>query len=427
VSAAAACDHPAPAEPRPQAKRWEVADILRLYGDTYGQTHPVSAAQRKVIEALMACRTANLGGHAEQCPQCGFERYAYNSCRDRHCPKCQTITKATWVEARRAELLPTPYFHTVFTLPHELNPLILGNQRLLLGLLFRSASETLLQFGRHNLGGQLGASMVLHTWDQVLKPHFHLHALVPGGALADAGTYWVPTHAKFLFPVKALGEVLRGKFLDALQQLHTTQALAFTAHTAHLSTKAGFSHLIHQLYDKAWIVYAKPPFKGPEHVLDYLGRYTHRVAISNHRIVDVRGDQVYFTYRNRQKGDQLETMELAAHAFIGRFLLHFLPSGFVRIRHYGFLANRCKAQALQRCRQALGHVPDPPVPEPRTVAQWMQQWSGIDITRCPQCGHQPLLRTPLPIEATSTWTRAPPKRSGPTTMIITTTEIASGC
>lgn len=408
----ACCDHPAPVEPRPQGSQWEVADILRLYGDTYMQIHPVSPDQRKVIEAIMACRTATLGGHAEHCLQCGFERYAYNSCRNRHCPKCQTVTKAKWVEARQAELLQTPYFHTVLTLPHELNPLVLGNKRLLLGLLFRAASETLLQFGRQNLGGQLGAVMVLHTWDQVLQAHFHLHTLVPAGALLSQGAHWAPTHPNFLFPVKALAKVLRGKFLDALQTPRISQALTFTEHTAKLSTPEGFANLLDQLYDKAWVVYAKRPFKGPEHVLEYIGRYTHRVAIANHRIVEVKGGQVRFTFRNRRQGDQLQCMELPAHTFISRFLLHVLPSGFVRIRHYGFLANRCKAQALPRCRQALGQAPQPPVSETKTVVQWMQQWLGIDITRCPQCGHQPLLRTPLPVVATSTWTRAPPKRSG---------------
>lgn len=401
------CVHPDVAAPAPRPSRWEVADIFRLYGETYRQTQPVSAAQDKVIEAIMACRTARLGGHAEQCPQCGFERYAYNSCRNRHCPKCQTVTKAQWVEARRADLLPTPYFHTVLTLPHELNPLILGNKRLLLGLLFRAASETLLQFGRHNLGGQLGAIMVLHTWDQVLQAHFHLHALVPGGALAADGARWVPTHPKFLFPVKALGEVFRGKFLGALQAPALHHALCFTEPTAHLRTQAGFAHLIAQLYAKDWVVYAKRPFKGPEHVLEYIGRYTHRVAISNNRIVDVRDGHVRFTYRNRRQGDQLQTMELPAHTFIQRFLLHLLPAGFVRIRHYGVLANRCKAHAVPRCRQALGQAPDIPVSEPKTAAQWMQQWTGIDITRCPQCGHQPLRRTPVPVGGGTAMPRAP--------------------
>ncbi len=373
MASAHAYGHPEPAGEPLDRPNWEVADIIRLYGDSYRQAYDVSPAQQKMLDALVACRTAQLGGHREYCLECGFERQAYNSCRNRHCPKCQTVTKARWVEARRAELLPTPYFHTVLTLPHELNPLILGNKRLLLGLLFRAASATLLQFGRHNLGGQLGAVMVLHTWDQVLKAHFHLHALVPGGALADDGTRWAPTHPKFLFPVKALGKVFRGKFLKAFQEPALNQTLCFNEHTAHLRTQAGFSQLIDQLYEKNWVVYAKRPFKGPEQVIDYIGRYTHRVAISNNRIVDVRDGQVRLTYRNRQKGDQLQTLELTAHAFIQRFLLHFLPSGFVRIRHYGFLANRCKAQALRQCRHALRQTPDPPVPPPKSIAQWMQQ------------------------------------------------------
>jgi predicted Zn-ribbon and HTH transcriptional regulator len=401
------CVHPDLVAPPPQPSQWEIADIFRLYGESYRHTHSVSAAQAKVIEAIMACRTAQLGGHAEQCPQCGFERYAYNSCRNRHCPKCQTVTKANWVAARRAELLPTSYFHTVFTLPHTLNPLILGNKRLLLGLLFRTASDTLLQFGRQNLGGQLGAIMVLHTWDQVLQAHFHLHALVPGGALVDDGTRWEPTHPQFLFPVKALGKVFRGKFLEAFQQPALTQALDLNEHTAHLSTKAGFAQLIAHLYDQHWVVYAKRPFPGPEQVIEYIGRYTHRVAISNNRIVDGREGQVRFTYRNRHKGNQLQTLELTADAFIQRFLLHILPLGFVRIRHYGFLANRCKAHALRQCRHVLGYTSDPPVVPLKTVAQWMQQWTGIDITRCPQCGHQPLLRTPVPIGGGVSMPRAP--------------------
>jgi hypothetical protein len=401
------CAHSRGAPPEANPPRWEVADIFRLYGDIYRQTHRVTAAQDKVMEAIIACRTDQLGGHAEQCPQCGFERYAYNSCRNRHCPKCQTVTKARWVEARRAELLPTPYFHTVLTLPHELNPLVLGNKRLLLGLLFRAASETLLQFGRQNLGGQVGAIMVLHTWDQVLQPHVHLHALVPGGALASEGTRWVPTHPHFLFPVKALGEVFRGKFLDVLRQPQTQQNLIWRQETQELETTQGFQRLVDQLYAKDWVVYAKRPFAGPQQVLEYIGRYTHRVAISNNRIVDVRDGRVRFTYRNRRQGDRLQTLEIAAAVFIQRFLLHLLPAGFVRIRYCGLLANRCKAQALRQCRQVLGHEPVSPAPEPKTVAQWMQQWTGIDITRCPQCGHQPLLRTALPVGGGAVMPRAP--------------------
>jgi hypothetical protein len=381
---------------------------LRLYGDSYRRTHVVSPAQHTVMEAIIACRTADLGGHAEQCPQCGVERYAYNSCRNRHCPTCQTVTKVQWVEARQAELLPGPYFHTVVTLPHDLNPLIPGNKRLLLGRLLRAARETLLQFGHQNVGGQLGAIMVLHTRDQLLNAHFHVHGLVPGGALANEGTRRVPTHPDFLFPVTALATVVRAKFLDALRQLHSRHELTWTPNTQELWRPQGFQSFLEQLYVKPWVVYAKRPFKGPQQVVAYIGRSTHRVAISNHRMIDVRDGQVHFTYRNRQQDNQIEVMTLAAHTFIQRFLLHLVPSGFVRIRHYGLLANRYKARALRQCRQAVGLGPDPPVREPKTVAQWMQQWTGIDITRCPQCGHRPLRRVPLPIGGTVAGPRAPP-------------------
>jgi hypothetical protein len=313
-----------------------------------------------------------------------------------------------WVEARRSELLPTPYFHTVVTLPHELNPLVLANKRLLLGQLFRSASETLLEFGQSRLGGQLGATMVLHTWDQVLKPHFHLHALVPGGALADQGQTWHPTAATFLFPVKALSTVFRAKYLDALKELYAQQALRFAGTTLGLEAPRAFHTFVKRLRSKKWIVYAKPPFGGPEQTLSYLGRYTHRVAISNHRLLDIQGDQVHFTFRNRQQGDRMEVAQLEAHAWIQRFLLHVLPSGFMRIRHYGLLANRCKAYTLTLCRQALGQVELPPSPEPQSVAQAMQSWTGIDITRCPACGHQPLERIPVPAALGANHNRDPP-------------------
>ena len=388
--------------------RLEVADILRRFGPRYTQTHSVSPFEQRIIDDLIACRTASLGGHIEHCSACGFDRQAYNSCRNRHCPKCQTVTKMRWVEARRAELLTTPYFHTVVTLPHELNPLVLANKRLLLGLLFRSASETLLDFGQRRLGGQLGATMVLHSWDQLLNPHFHLHALVPGGALADAGQSWHPTHPKFLFPVKALSTVFRAKYLDGLSELYAEHALRLMDATLALEEPKVFNSFVARLRSKKWIVYAKPPFGGPEQTLSYLGRYTHRVAISNHRLLDIEGDQIRFTFRNRQQGDRVEVAQLDAYTWIKRFLLHVLPSGFMRIRHYGLLANRCKAYTLPLCRQALGQVEPPPPPEPQSVAQAMQSWTGIDITRCPACGHQPLERIPLPVALGANRNRDPP-------------------
>jgi len=337
-----------------------VADIVRLYGDSYRQTHPVSPGQQRALEAIAACRTAQLGGHMEQCPQCGFERYTYHSCRNRHCPKCQSFTKAQWVADRQADLLPVPYFHTVFTLPHALNALILGNKRLRLGLLFPAASQTLLQFGRHNLGGQLGGIMVLHTWDHLLNAHFHVHCLVPGGAWADDGTRWVPTHPAFLFPVKALGTVFRAKFLEALAHACTTAALTFNDTTTAFATPQGFAHLLDHLSTTAWIVYAKAPFAGPAQIVDYIGRYTPRIALTNSRLGAVRDGYVCFTYRNRRNGDTLEQMTVDPHTLLRRFLLHGLPTGFVRLRHYGFLANRCKARTLPQCHQLLHHAPPAP-------------------------------------------------------------------
>lgn len=389
--------HPAPGKVEDGTPPWEVADIFRRYGETYRATQPVPPAHDKVLHDLTVCRTAQLGGHTEQCAQCGFERYAYNSCRNRHCPKCQTLTRAQWVEDRQAELLPVPYFHCVFTLPHALNPLVLGNKRPLLTLLFRAASQTLLQFGRQNLGGQLGGLLVLHTWDQQLGAHFHVHCLVPAGALADDGTRWRPTHPQFLFPVQALGQVFRGKFLDGLRQPRIAGTLTCTEETADLGTPRGFKQLIDQLYTKEWVVYAKKPFAGPAQILDYVGRYTHRVAISNNRITAVRDGQVCFTYRNRRQGGGIQTLALDAHEFIRRFLLHVVPYGFPRVRHIGFLANRCKAQTLRQCRQLLGQTPDAPARSKKTVAEWMGQLTGTDITRCPSCGYKPLQRTPLPV------------------------------
>lgn len=392
---------------RGERPQWEVADVIRLFGDPYRQTYPVSPAHNRVMEAIVACRTAQLGGFAESCSQCGFERYAYCSCRNRHCPKCQTLTTARWLEARAADLLPTPYFHTVFTLPHELNPLVLGNKRALLDLLFQAASQTLLQCGRQSLGGQMASTMVLHTWDQLLGAHFHLHCLVPGGALVDEGTQWVPTHPRFLFPVQALGTVFRAKFLETFSQLASTGKLRFAAEFADLGAVQGLRALLDQLYAKPWVVYAKPPWAGPKPVLAYLGRYTHRVAIANHRLVDVRDGQVCFTYRPRRQGKQQQIKTMAGVEFLHRFLLHILPSGFVRIRHYAFLANRCKTRALQHCRHLLGQAP-PPSRAPKTVAQWVKQWTGHEIMACPRCGHHPLVRTPLPQRRTCTSTRAPP-------------------
>jgi hypothetical protein len=390
--------HPASgARPRPAC---ELADIVRLYGSAYRTAHGLPLPHLKVLQAIESCRTAVLGGHREHCASCGFERCAYNSCRNRHCPKCQSLAKAQWLEARQAELLPVPYFHNVFTLPHQLNPLILcheQNQRAILNLLFQAAAETLLQFGRNNLGGTLGATLVLHTWDQQLRPHFHLHGVIPGGVVSFDREQWLAAHPRFLFPVRALSKVFRGKFVDGLHQLFGDKSLVFPAvlpSVAHLANPSAFRALCAELRHMPWIVYSKAPFAGPEKLLNYLGRYTHRVAISNSRLISCDDGQVVFHYRDRTDGDIRKTMSLPADEFLRRFLCHVLPSGFQRIRHYGLLANRGKQEDLTRCRELL-EVSPPAPPVKKTTAEWVLLLLGIDINYCPRCGQPSLERTIL--------------------------------
>ncbi len=384
-----------PAGRAPRAPPWEVADLFRLYGETYRRPHAVPPAQQKGMRDIEACRTAQLGGHAEHCPRCGFERYAYNACRNRHCPKCQTLTRVQWVEDRKAALLPVPYFHLVFTVPHALNPLILAHKRPLLTLLFKAASQTLVQCGQRTLGGQIGCPMVLHTWDQTLGAHCHVHCLIAAGALAANGTRWITADSRFLFPVHALSTVFRGKFCEALAQGGSTGAVPLVEAPLTLGTPEDFVPLRAQLSSKEWVVYAKAPCAGPAHVLDYVGRSTHRVAIANHRILDVRDGRVHCAYRNRREGNRPQTMTLDADAFLRRFLLHVLPRGFMRLRHDGFLANRHKARTLRRCRELLGQPAAPPPRRPKSVGQWIQEVLGIDLTQCPHWGTRPLLRLPL--------------------------------
>ncbi len=337
------------------------------------------------MSAIERCRTPALGGHLEQCDSCGFERPAYNSCRNRHCPKCQGLATARWREARQVEVLPIGYFHVVFTLPHELNALILTNKPGLLKILFDAVAQTLLTFGHNNLGGKLGFIAVLHTWDQKLQAHFHLHCLVPAGVLSDKGDRWISTPKNFLFPVQALSAVFRGKYIDFLRQAFAGGKLIFPGQAAPFQARAGFDALITQLYKKPWVVYAKPPFGGPEKVLDYLGRYTHRVAISNNRILNVKNGIVMFSFRDRRDGNKRTFMSLPAEEFIRRFLLHSLPAGFVRIRHFGFLANRAKKHDLPLCRKFLGLDPHPPVAEPKSDEELLRELAGKDIACCPQC------------------------------------------
>ena len=337
------------------------------------------------MSAIERCRTPALGGHLEKCDSCGFERPAYNSCRNRHCPKCQGLNKARWLQARQAEVLPVGYFHAVFTLPHELNALILSNKRLLLKILFDATAQTLLTFGHNNLGGKTGFIAVLHTWDQKLNAHFHLHCLVPAGALSENNDRWIDAPKNFLFPVRALSQVFRGKYIDFLLQANADGKLIFPGQAALFQTRTEFSGLLARLRQKRWVAYAKPPFGGPEKVLDYLGRYTHRVAISNNRILNVENGQVTFAFRDRAAGDKRDIMTLPAEEFIRRFLLHTLPSGFVRIRHFGFLANRAKKNDLTLCRQLLGVPPQSPAPERKSDEELLHELTGEDFFRCPCC------------------------------------------
>lgn len=392
----------------------ELADIFRHYGEAYLKTHPLNPTQRKALWAITHCRTAALGGHHEWCEACGFQRYTYHSCRNRHCPKCQSTATAAWVSARQEELLPVPYFHEVFTLPHEMNLLILWsqrNQRALLGLLFDAVAQTLREFGRGELGGKVGFLLVLHTWDQQLRPHFHLHGLIASGALAEDGSRWIAGGRQFLFPVRGLSKMFRAQYLQGLAQLLQQNQLDLPSS---LIPRAE-DHLPHawlrRLRKKPWVVYSQAPFAGPHKLLDYLGRYTHRVAISNHRLVACQDGQVSYRYRDRRDGDRLKTDVLPGEEFLHRFLQHVLPNGFVRIRHYGLLANRVKQKHLALCRQLLGDRP-PAITgqQPSTFADWMQVWLGIDLTRCPGCGGQlcrevlqPIRYTPAPHGCVPPW------------------------
>ena len=362
----------------------ELADIFRAYGESYRRNHPLPVSHLKVIEAVERCRTAALGGHLEQCDRCGFERPAYNSCRNRHCPKCQSLAKVKWLDKQKLELLPTGYFHLVFTLPHELNALILVNKKPLINILFRSVWQTLAQFAQRRLSGTLGITAVLHTWDQTLLDHFHLHCLVPAGVLSLDRNRWISTRQDFLFPVKALSLVFRAKFLDSLKKSFDQNKLLFVGQIAPWADTGNFDGLLERLRKKPWVVYAKKPFGSPAHVLDYLARYTHRVALSNNRIRSIHNGKVTFAYRDRKNQDRRKSMTLGAEEFIRRFLLHVIPKGFMRVRHYGFLANHSK-DCLSKCRQLIGLRPAPPPPPRRSIEEWMLALTGIDITRCPLC------------------------------------------
>jgi hypothetical protein len=364
----------------------------------YRQTHPLSRAQRRARPAIETCRTAALGGHRDTCETGGAVPISYNSCRNRHCPKCQTLATERWLNARRAQLLPVEYFHLVFTLPHTLNPLAQGNPRVVYSLLFPAVPATLTAFARHprHLGGDLGGTAILHTWGQNLSQHLHLHWVVTGGALAPDGARWFPAPPGFLSPVRALATVFRGKYLAALRRAFATGALRFAGALAPpLAEPAAFATWLDQLRRPDWVVYANRPFAGPAPVLEYFGRYTHRVALSNDRLLRLDDGIVRFRWKDYTDGDRVKVMALEAEEFIRRFLLHVVPDGFVRIRLFGLLANRTRHAKLARCRELLAPPPAPAVPLRESVHALMRRLTGLDIARCVVCQQGPLRRTAI--------------------------------
>lgn len=388
----------------PQRKpAWELADIFRLYGEEYRQNHPLPSQHLKVMHLIEICRTAALGGHIEHCDSCGYEVQAYNSCRNRHCPKCQTLAKERWLQDRKADLIPSGYFHVVFTLPHDLNPIVLCNKRIMLNILFASVNETLQAFAHDpqwHLEGQLGFIAVLHTWSQTLIDHFHLHCVIPGGVLQENKT-WKPARETFLFKAGSLAKEFRNCYSRRLKEAYESGELIFPGKTAPLGTAKGFSQLLGQAENKDWIVYAKRPFAGPEQVLEYLGRYTHRVAISNHRIVSIQDDKVTFTYKDRSDKGRTKLMTLEADEFIRRFLLHILPEGYMKIRHFGFLANTCKKRNLECIHEQLGVLFEGSELQKQTVQEMMLGLTGEDISLCPRCGKGHLVEGPSPLSHSS--------------------------
>jgi hypothetical protein len=368
-----------------------LADIFRQLGPSYRSCHAeaLSRGQRRVMGAIERCRTAALGGHVEQCDACGHQRIAFNSCRDRHCPKCQALTRAQWLEDRRAELLPVEYFHVVFTLPQEIAAIAYQNKAVVYDLLFRATAETLRTIAADpkHLGAELGFIAILHTWGQNLLHHPHLHCVVPGGGLSPDGQRWVACRPGFFLPVRVLSRLFRRLFLTMLQQAFAAHSLQFHNALAELEDPGTFARYLAPTARAEWVVYAKPPFGGPERVLEYLGRYTHRVAIANSRLVAFADGQVAFRWKDYRHASRQKVMRLEAGEFVRRFLLHVLPSGFQRIRHYGWLANRSRAAKLERCRQLLD-VPAPasvPADEPTDYRDRYQRLTGVSLWECPHC------------------------------------------
>ena len=382
----------------------EVADVLRCYGEAYREQHAasLSTGQRRVMSAIELCRTAALGSHREHCDQCPYERTCYDSCRNRHCTKCQCLARAQWIEHRQSELLDTGYFHVVFTLPEEIAAIAYQNKEVVYHILFRATSETLRTIAAdpEHLGAEIGFFAVLHSWGQNLLFHPHLHCVVPGGGLSPDGDHWVSCRPHFFLPVRVLSRLFRRLFLELLEEAFDGHQLHFFSSLHQLQAPSAFSAYLAPLKKTKWVVYAKPPFAGPKQVLDYVGRYTHRVAISNNRLLDIEHGQVQFRYKDYRLDSQQKVMTLSADEFIRRFLLHVLPDGFHRIRYYGFLGNRHRQEKLQRCRQLLRMAPaDPTTPitePPKDYRDRYEELTGVSLRLCPLCRRGRMIRIELP-------------------------------
>jgi hypothetical protein len=365
----------------------ELSDIFRQNGPKYRRTHSLPLNHLRVMRAIEVCRTAAMGGHKDKCDSCGHIEISYNSCRNRHCPKCQTLQKEKWIEARNEDLLPIQYFHVVFTIPSELKPLVIMNQKVMYDLMFQSVSETLIELSGNpkHLGARIGFMGVLHTWGQNLMDHPHIHCVVTGGGLSLDGNSWVSCRKRFFIPVRVISALFKGKLLAYLKNSFEAGDLIFPGGISHLGNPHVFERLRRQLYHKKWVVYCKPPFDGAEGVLQYLGRYTHRIAISNNRILTSEDGTVTFRFRDYADGNTQKIMSLKVDEFIRRFLLHVLPKRYVRIRHFGLLANRSRKDNITLCRELLGTCTVIVIEKKETWQEQLLRICGIDVTTCPVC------------------------------------------
>ena len=371
----------------------EVQDIFRKYGEKYRASFKLPLNQLKAMHSIKVCRTSSLGGHIEKCDECGHVRISYNSCRNRHCPKCQSLTRLKWTQDRKSELLPVQYFHVVFTIPKELNDVTLRNQKVMYTILFRAVSKTLLELGKDDkyLGAKLGFISILHTWGQNLMFHPHIHCIVPGGGISLDDDRWISSKKNFFIHVNVLSSRFKKIFTDLLKRANSNNELKFMGKIECLNEKYVFEDWIGKLLNMKWVVFSKPTFKKSKHVIEYLGRYTHRVAISNHRIISMDDDKVTFKWKDYKDGNKTKAMTLSAIEFIRRFLLHILPDKFVKIRHYGFLSNRFKKENISLCRMLNAIATKKKNFEPFTkpiklnTSEFFLKVKGIDIQLCPQC------------------------------------------